>query len=127
MERRHFGLLISALIASPVLKASPVRDKQASVEEHRAWVGEVLTRMGTIRPGMTRKQLMGVFTPQQAGKTISTISWPVERTIAPGFPPPLFSIARRVLACLPCTLIKSMSRWNRPMENSRKVSVSQQR
>jgi hypothetical protein len=67
MERRHFGLLISAVIASSVLKASPVRDKQASVEEHIAWVGEVLTRMGTIRPGMTRKQLMGVFTPQQAG------------------------------------------------------------
>jgi hypothetical protein len=66
MQRRDFALLVSAAIGSTVLKASPVAQK-LSVEECITWVGEVLTRMGTIRPGMTRKALLTVFTPQEAG------------------------------------------------------------
>ena len=31
--------------------------------DHRAWIADVLKRMQTIKPGMTRKELLEVFTP----------------------------------------------------------------
>ena len=62
-RRRLFVLLASAAIGgASVLKADPTVDKGQSNRAHMAWVAEVLKRMETIHPGMTRKDLFKVFT-----------------------------------------------------------------
>jgi hypothetical protein len=54
-------LMVGTLLGGG-LRASP-HDDQADVVRggHIAWVAEVLKRMETIKPGMTRKQLLVVF------------------------------------------------------------------
>ena len=62
-RRRVFVLLASAAIGGAnVLQASPTGDQ--SSQAHVAWVAEVLERMQTIKPGMTRKSLLRVFTTE---------------------------------------------------------------
>jgi hypothetical protein len=57
-----FALLASAAIGGTnVLQASPSGDQGESCQAHLAWVAEVLKRMQTIKPGMTRKALLRVF------------------------------------------------------------------
>lgn len=56
--RRTF--LFSAFAA---MSSSPLRS-ETSNEEHVAWVAQVLTRMQTIKPGMTRQNLLAVFTTE---------------------------------------------------------------
>jgi len=64
-RRRVFVLLASAAIGSAnVLQASPAGDQRQSSQEHVAWVAEVLKRMQTIKPGMTRKTLLTAFTTE---------------------------------------------------------------
>src|SRR5580700_8635515 len=41
--------------------ATPLASREQCLEEHRAWVAEALQKMQTIRPGMTRKDLLEVF------------------------------------------------------------------
>jgi hypothetical protein len=48
--------------------------QQASPDSHVKWVGAVLGRMETIKPGMTRGDLLKVFT------TEGGLSQPLERT-----------------------------------------------
>ena len=66
MQRRHmFALLASAAIGGAnVLPASATGDEGESSPAHLAWIAEVLKRMQTIKPGMTRKTLLRVFTTE---------------------------------------------------------------
>jgi hypothetical protein len=64
-RRRMFTLLASAAIGGAnALQASPTGDQGESSQAHVAWVAEVLKRMQTIKPGMTRKLLLRVFTTE---------------------------------------------------------------
>ena len=63
-RRRVFVLLASAAIGANVLQASPTGDQRQSSQVHVAWVAEVLKRMQTIKPGMTRKTLLTAFTTE---------------------------------------------------------------
>jgi len=64
-RRRVFVLLASAAISgASVLKANPTVDERQSYRAHMAWVAEVLKRMETIHPGMTRESLLTVFTTE---------------------------------------------------------------
>jgi hypothetical protein len=64
-RRRMFALLASAAIGGAnVLQASPTGDQGEPSQAHLAWVAEVLKRMQTIKPGMTRKILLRVFTTE---------------------------------------------------------------
>jgi len=64
-RRRAFLLLASAAIAGAnFLRASPLPSQGQSRRDCRAWVAEVLKRMETIKPGMTRKTLLTVFTTE---------------------------------------------------------------
>jgi hypothetical protein len=62
-RRRVFFLLASAAIGGAnALQASPTGGQEHCSQAHVAWVTEVLTRMQTIKPGMTRRTLLTVFT-----------------------------------------------------------------
>jgi hypothetical protein len=64
-RRRMFAYLASAAIGGAnVLQASPTGDQGKSSKAHLAWVADVLKRMQTIKPGMTRKSLLRVFTTE---------------------------------------------------------------
>jgi hypothetical protein len=64
-RRRMFAYLASAAIGGAnVLQASPTGDQGESSKAHLAWVADVLKRMQTIKPGMTRKTLFTVFTTE---------------------------------------------------------------
>jgi hypothetical protein len=64
-RRRVFVLLASAAIGGAnLLQASPTGDQGQSFRAHVAWVAEVLQRMQMIKPGMTRKTLLTVFTTE---------------------------------------------------------------
>jgi hypothetical protein len=53
------GLVVGAFPQISSLKAEP-----GSADGHIAWVGEVLKRILTIKPGMTREALLEVFTTE---------------------------------------------------------------
>ena len=64
-RRRVFVLLASAAIGGAnLLQASSTADQGQSFRAHVAWVAEVLQRMQMIKPGMTRKTLLTVFTTE---------------------------------------------------------------
>lgn len=64
-RRRMFALLASAAIGGAnILEARPTGDQGQSSQAHVAWVAEVLKRMQTIKPGMTRKRLLRVVTTE---------------------------------------------------------------
>jgi hypothetical protein len=64
-RRRAFVMLASAAIGgASVLEANPTVDQRQSHRAHMAWVAEVLKRMETIHPGMTRETLLTVFTTE---------------------------------------------------------------
>jgi len=67
MQRRWVFVLFAFLTigGASVLHASPTEDQKQS-SEHVAWVAEVLQRLSTIRPGMTRKTLLTVVTTRVA-------------------------------------------------------------
>jgi hypothetical protein len=60
-RRRALALLTSAVIGAEMLRASPTGTGGQCSETHVAWVGEVITRMQTIKPGMTRRTLLSIF------------------------------------------------------------------
>ena len=68
MVRRF--LLLAVLSAAAVCGAISVRGmhqqsrRQAFDNDHTAWVAESLKRMQTIKPGMTRTDLLKVFTTE---------------------------------------------------------------
>jgi hypothetical protein len=64
-RRRVAALLASAVIGgASVLQAGPTGNQRQSSESHIAWVADVLENMQTIKPGMTRKTLLKVFTTE---------------------------------------------------------------
>ena len=63
MQRRHVFILLAAAIGSAnVLDGSSIRAQGRP--SHVSWVAEVLKRMQTIKPGMSRKALLSVFTTE---------------------------------------------------------------
>ncbi len=63
-RRRAFVLLAStAIVGVGALKGSALK-AQKTPQGHVAWVAAVLMRMQTIKPGMTRKALLAVFTTE---------------------------------------------------------------
>ena len=62
MVRRFLGLalLSSAIITGAVLAQG--KPEGATQREHVVWVAEALKRMQTVKPGMTRTDLLKVFT-----------------------------------------------------------------
>jgi hypothetical protein len=65
MQRRGiFQLLAGAAIGGGSAYASPSNWEDEASEIHVAWVAEVLKRMQTIVPGMTREALHRVFTTE---------------------------------------------------------------
>jgi len=67
------ALVIGTVVGSALVGASESRQPRTR-EEHIAWVAEELQRMQTIKPGMTRKELLVVFT------TEGGLSTPLRRT-----------------------------------------------
>jgi hypothetical protein len=63
MQRRrvHTLLASAALGGAYVLEANPTVEQGQSYRAHMVWVAEVLKRMETIHPGMTRDALLTVF------------------------------------------------------------------
>jgi hypothetical protein len=61
-RRQIFQLLACAAMGgSDALFASPSNDKDQTSQNHVVWVAEVLERMQSIRPGMSREALRRVF------------------------------------------------------------------
>jgi len=59
-----FALLVSLLIAQNAVRATVKVNQESSSLDHVTWVGQALERMEMIRPGMTRRDLVVVFTPE---------------------------------------------------------------
>jgi hypothetical protein len=57
-----FAVLVISVGIVSSLAGAPGAQQTATREGHVAWVAEALKRMETIKPGMTRKELLGVFT-----------------------------------------------------------------
>jgi hypothetical protein len=59
-------LLLSGCITGNVFLdvLGPSKSQEQCRQEHRGWVAEVLQKMQTIQPGMTRKELLEVFTTE---------------------------------------------------------------
>jgi hypothetical protein len=64
MSRQLLTLVLlscGAILSLTRDSATPLASREQCLEEHRAWVAEALQKMQTIRPGMTRKDLLEVF------------------------------------------------------------------
>jgi hypothetical protein len=58
-------LLSGAVIGSSALYGETrLASQEQCAQEHREWVGKALQKMKSIHPGMTRKDLLVVFTTQ---------------------------------------------------------------
>lgn len=67
MQRRHALVMLASSAVGGVgaLRASSRDDEgQQSRRDHTAWVSDVLQEMLTIKPGMTRRTLLTVFTTE---------------------------------------------------------------
>jgi hypothetical protein len=58
------ALLSTALIGTNALHATPRPGQASSSLDHVSWVAETLKRIETIKPGMTREDLLKVFTTE---------------------------------------------------------------
>ena len=62
MDRRRALALLAAI---PLTGAAQIQEEDPEARaNHLAWVVKAMTRMDTIHPGMTRAQLMTVFTTE---------------------------------------------------------------
>lgn len=82
MIRRFFVLLLLSIIViggsafvRPLQSASP----DPCTQDHAAWLAQVLERMETIKPGMTRWDLLQVFSAEGASQTFRIGAPPVLR------------------------------------------------
>jgi hypothetical protein len=66
MARRlfAFALLLTALIGPSPLQATARSGQAPPSANHISWVAEALKRMQAIQPGMTRADLLNVFTTE---------------------------------------------------------------
>lgn len=67
-------LACAAIEGAHAFQATAQTGGRQSPQDHLAWVAQVLKRMQTIRPGMTREKLLTIFT------TEGGLSTPLERT-----------------------------------------------
>ncbi|MEO7191352.1 MAG: hypothetical protein ABI051_09880 [Vicinamibacterales bacterium] len=69
MKNQVSRLALAAAVACTVLAGhtTVVRGQQTAQASHVAWVEMVMRRMDTVKVGMTRVNLLQVFTPQQGG------------------------------------------------------------
>lgn len=58
------ALVSTAMIGPKPLHTTPRLGQSQSSVDHVSWVAEVLKRIDTIKPGMTREELLKVFTTQ---------------------------------------------------------------
>jgi len=63
-HRRSALVLCAGLIGGVLPQISSLKAQPGPVDGHVAWVIEVLKRMLTIKPGMTREALLKVFTTE---------------------------------------------------------------
>jgi hypothetical protein len=63
-HRRSALVLCTGLIGSVLPQISSLKAQPGPLDGHVAWVIEVLKRMLTIKPGMTREALLKVFTTE---------------------------------------------------------------
>jgi hypothetical protein len=67
MMRRLFVMLLLSIIAlstSTFLPLTHSASQQPSEQDHLAWVTRTLEKMETVKPGMTREDLLKVFTTE---------------------------------------------------------------
>jgi hypothetical protein len=66
MERRRAVLLLAGAIigGGSVVRGISMQGQEQKSQAHIDWVTEVLKRMETIKPGMTRQTLLTVFTTE---------------------------------------------------------------
>ena len=65
MDRRSIlALLGGATLGYVSIPHAAAQDGDRTLQAHIAWVGELLDRMDTIKPGMTRERLLTVFTTE---------------------------------------------------------------
>ena len=57
-------LVVIAIRSSPLLHPASLPAQNSCRQEHNDWVRESLAKMDSIKPGMTREELMKVFTAQ---------------------------------------------------------------
>lgn len=70
-RRRALVMLASSAIGAGALNASS-SDRDQQCEDHEAWVADVLQEILTVKPGMTRRDLLELFT---TGGGISSRTW----------------------------------------------------
>lgn len=59
------AVVLSAALSDPTyLRAGRPEDQAASQQNHIAWVADALKRMQLVKPGMTRGDLLAVFTTE---------------------------------------------------------------
>jgi len=64
-RRRLIQLVATAAAAGgPTVLAAPIDDTKPGNCDHTAWVSDALKRMQTIEPGMTREELLRVFSTE---------------------------------------------------------------
>ena len=63
-HRRSALVLCAGLIGGVLPQISSLKAQPGPVDGHVAWVSEVLKRMLTIKPGMTREALLKAFTTE---------------------------------------------------------------
>jgi hypothetical protein len=54
----------AALSSSPLVQGARSEVQSSTQQDHVVWVAEVLGRIQTIKPGMTRSELLTVFTTE---------------------------------------------------------------
>ncbi len=64
MQRRQVFRLLAGVGLSGFAMNAPAQTRDPVRVAYVAWVGEVLKQMQTIKPGMTREQLLSVFTTE---------------------------------------------------------------
>lgn len=67
MIRRFLVLILLSIIAisgSTSVRLMHSMNQEPCGEDHKAWVAQALERMETIKPGMTREDLLGIFTTE---------------------------------------------------------------
>jgi hypothetical protein len=57
-------ILIPSISASSSVRFTHFANRERCWQEHQAWVTYVLNKMETVKPGMTREELLKVFTTE---------------------------------------------------------------